>query len=529
METTMNQRSFSIKLWPPSQSTRLMLVERMTKNLSTPSIFSKKYGVLSAEEAKENAKQIEDSAFAAANEHYEREPDGDGSSAVQLYAKESSKHMLEILKRGPQTMEKVDSPCVTVFDISGGKRAFIEAEEAEELLRPLADKGNSYSRICFSNRSFGRGAARVAEPILVSLKDQLTEVDLSDFIAGRPEEEAIEVMNIFSSALEGCVLKFLDLSNNALGEKGVRAFEALLKSQSSLEELYLMNDGISEEAAGAVRELIPSTEKLKVLHFHNNMTGDEGAIAISEVVKRSPALEDFRCSSTRVGSEGGIALTEALKTCTSLKKLDIRDNMFGVEAGVALSQALSSHVGLVEAYLSYLNLEDEGAIALANAFKECTPSLEVLEMAGNEITAEAAPALASCIASKHLLKKLNLSENELKDEGAIRIGKALGGLKQLKEVDMSTNSIRRAGARLLAQSVIEKPDFKLLNIDGNFISDEGIDEVTEMFKKSPDMLGPFDENDPEGEDGDDEESNEEADDEDELGSKLKNLEVNQED
>jgi Ran GTPase-activating protein 1 len=38
--------------------------------------------------------------------------------------------------------------------------------------------------MCFSNRSFGLGAARVAEPILVSLRDQLKEVDLSDFIAG---------------------------------------------------------------------------------------------------------------------------------------------------------------------------------------------------------------------------------------------------------------------------------------------------------------------------------------------------------
>ncbi|KAF5185832.1 hypothetical protein FRX31_024583 [Thalictrum thalictroides] len=56
---------------------------------------------------------------------------------------------------------------------------------------------------------------------------------------------------------------------------------------------------------------------------------------------------------------------------------------------------------------------------------------------------------------------------------------------------------------------------------------EGIDEVTEIFARSPGMLGPFDENAPEGEDGDDED--EEADDENELGLQLGNLEVNQED
>lgn len=507
-----------------------MLVERMTNNLSTPTLFTQKYGTLSKEEAEENAKQIEERAFTAANQHYEKEPDGDGSSAVQLYAKECSKLILEALKRG--STRKVDKEVSisevvreTSFDISKGPRAFIEAEEAEELLRPLKEPGNSYTKVCFSNRSFGLGAARVAEPILASLKDQLKVVDLSDFIAGRPEAEALEVMNVVSAALEGSVLKSLDLSNNALGEKGVRAFGALLKSQKSLEELYLMNDGISEEAARAVCELVPSTEKLRVLHFHNNMTGDEGAIAISEVVKRSPLLEDFRCSSTRVGSEGGVALSEALKECVHLKKLDLRDNMFGIEGGVALADALSKHANLKEAYLSYLNLEDKGTVAIANAFKDSAPLLEVLELAGNDVTPAAAPALAACLAAKQHLLKLNLSENELKDEGTIQISESLEGLAQLTELDMSTNAIRRAGARVLGHLVVNKPGFQLLNINGNFISDEGIDDVKEIFKNSPEMLGPLDENDPEG--GDDEKDSEEEDngDETELESKLKNLDV----
>lgn len=535
-ESKSQPRPFSIKLWPPSQNTRQMLVVRVTDNLTTKSIFTQKYGSLSKEEAEENAKKIEDVAFATANEHYEKEPDGDGSSAVQLYAKECSKQILEVLKRGPSSKddkevlvyEEVSAPHDTVFDISKGARSFIEAKEAEETLEPLKEPGNSYTKICFSNRSFGLEAARVAEPILASIKNQLKEVDLSDFIAGRPEAEALEVMNIFSTALEGSILKSLNLSNNALGEKGVRAFGALLRSQSCLEELYLMNNGISEEAAEAVCELIPSTEKLRVLQFHNNMTGDKGALAISKVVKRSPLLEDFRCSSTRVGSEGGVALSDALDTCTHLKKLDLRDNMFGVEAGVALSKALSKYAGLTEVYLSYLNLEDEGAMAIARALKESASSLEVLDMAGNDITAEAAPIVAACIAEKQHLTKLNLAENELKDEGAIQISKVLEeGHLQLKEVDMSINSMRRAGARVLARVVVQKPEFKLLNIDGNFISDEGIDEVKEMFEKFPDRLGSFDENDPEGGDAE-EESGEGEGDEHELETKLEKLEVNKE-
>lgn len=533
---TFHQRTVSIKLWPPSQSTRILLVDRMTKNLITPSIFSRKYGLLSKEEAEEDAKQIEDIAFAAGDQHFEKEPYGDGSSAVQIYAKESSRLMLEVLKRGPKVKEdgevmqyeKATASHESVFDISGGRRSFIDSEEALELLKPLKEHEKSYTKICFSNRSFGMDAARVAEPILLSIKDQLKEVDLSDFIAGRSEEEALKVMNIFSSALEGCVLRYLNLSDNAMGEKGVNAFGSLLRSQNNLEELYLMNDGISEEAARAVSKFIPSTEKLRVLQFHNNMTGDEGAIAISEMVRRSPLLEDFRCSSTRVGSEGGIALAEALGTCTHLKKLDLRDNMFGVESGIALSKSLSAFGDLTEIYLSYLNLEDEGTEALASSLKETAPSLEVLEMAGNDITAGSAAALATCIAAKQFLTKLNLAENDLKDEGTILISQAISeGHGQLTEVDLSTNSIRRVGARVLAQAVVNKPGFKLLNINSNFISDEGIDEVKEIFKNSPDVLGPLDENDPEGEDLDEEADDEGADDKDDLESKLKGLDIKQ--
>ncbi|KAK6130354.1 hypothetical protein DH2020_035911 [Rehmannia glutinosa] len=520
--TNGERRHIAIKLWPPSENTRQMLVERMTNNLSTPTIFTRKYGSLSTAEAIKHAKKIEESAFATANQHYEQEPDGDGSSAVQLYARECSKLILDVLKGVSRIEEKeaviseVDSISrETFFDISKGQRAFIEEDEAQTLLSPLKEPGNSYTKICFSNRSFGLGAAHVAGPILASIKNQLKEVDLSDFVAGRPEAEALDVMNIFSEALECSNLKYLNISDNALGEKGVRAFGKLLRSQSNLEELYLMNDGISKEAAQAVCELVPSTEVLRVLQFHNNMTGDEGAIAISEILMRCPL---------------GIALSEALAKCRNLKKIDLRDNMFGVEAGVKLSEALYKHEHLTEIYLSYLNLEDDGAIAIADALKDSAPLLEVLEMAGNDITAEAAPSLYDCIYRKKRLVKLNLSENELKDEGAIQISKALGDAhEQLKEVDLSQNSIR-AAAKIVAQNLVHLPGFKCLNVNGNFISDEGIDELKDIFKECPDKLGPLDENDPDENDYDDKDGGDEDEgSEDELEAKLKNLDVNQED
>ncbi|KAH9320425.1 hypothetical protein KI387_015064 [Taxus chinensis] len=543
------KRGFSVKLWPPSESTRLMLVERMTSTLSSESFFSRRYGLLSKEEAAENAKQIEKLAFLAANDHSSEDPNADGSSAVQFYAKESSKLMLDALKRGPTAKarepvkeaitETVEASPMkeTVFDISGGQRGFVNGALATQLLRPLEERGNSYTKICFSNRSFGLEAACVAKSILMGVQKNLTDVDLADFIAGRPEAEALEVMSIFSSVLEGCVLRSLNLSDNALGEKGVRAFGSLLKSQKTLEELYFINNGISVEAARAICELLPSVERLKILHFHNNMTGDDGAKALSQLLKDCIALEDFRCSSTRVGSQGGIALAGALRAGSRLKRLDLRDNMFGKSGGVALSQAISGHLGLTEAYLSYLNFRDKGTIALANSLKEGAPSLKVLEIAGNDITPKAAPALAECLAVKHLLTKFVASENELKDEGSVSICRALAeGHEHLKELDLSTNSITGIGAKAAAEAVANKHDFDLLNIDANFISEEGIVVVKDVLRKGVkgvSVLGSLEDNDEEGgcddeeceSDDEDENEHEGSDSDTELKEKLQNLKM----
>lgn len=184
-----------------------MLVGQMTKNLSTESIFSRKYGLLTLEEASQNAKQIEETCFAAANEHFEREPDGDGSPVVLDYAKEISKLMLTPKEDVDLAVEiGVEHRKAAVFDTSGGQQAFIEAEAAQELLSPLAEEGNFYTKFIFTNRSFGFEAAQVVKSILAFVTGQLTEVDIYDIVTGRPEDEALEVMRIFSSALEGFAL-----------------------------------------------------------------------------------------------------------------------------------------------------------------------------------------------------------------------------------------------------------------------------------------------------------------------------------
>ena len=79
---------------------------------------------------------------------------------------------------------------------------------------------------------------------------------LSDMIAGRPEAEGLRVYEVLGSALKDKHLTEIDLSDNAVGPKGVRACRELLTNQEHLEKLYFCNCGISAEAAVSISELL---------------------------------------------------------------------------------------------------------------------------------------------------------------------------------------------------------------------------------------------------------------------------------
>ncbi|KAJ0734896.1 putative WPP domain-containing protein [Helianthus annuus] len=147
----------SVKLWPLSHSMRRILVEQIVKNLTTPSILSQKYGLLSKEEAEEDAKQIEYAAFVAATQHFRKEPERNGGSAAQVYARKSSELMVEFVKAGPKHKEDRETiPDLTILVDANGLSILLELLESRNLnhqryscvaLCKLAEKASSLSPV----------------------------------------------------------------------------------------------------------------------------------------------------------------------------------------------------------------------------------------------------------------------------------------------------------------------------------------------------------------------------------------------
>lgn len=78
-------------------------------------------------------------------------------------------------------------------------------------------------QIKLSTKSFGIEAAEVAARAIENVAESLTHADISDIIAGRPEKEVLGALQIISRSLAKAKLKALDLSDNALGQKGISA------------------------------------------------------------------------------------------------------------------------------------------------------------------------------------------------------------------------------------------------------------------------------------------------------------------
>lgn len=71
-------------------------------------------------------------------------------------------------------------------------------------------------------------AAEQVAVFLASIEGELRTADISDVIASRPEEEALQALRVLCAALKRFHLVEVNLSDNALGEKGIDACKDVL-------------------------------------------------------------------------------------------------------------------------------------------------------------------------------------------------------------------------------------------------------------------------------------------------------------
>lgn len=428
----------------------------------------------------------------------------------------------------------------------GNGRELLDADRATALLPPTTH--THYTHITLSGKSFSLPAARVFAPLLAG-QSRLLEADLSDIIAQRNTEEAIAVLDCLCSAVSQHSLLALNLSDNAIGARGVEAVSQALRQQTALQRVTFNNDGLQgsavavlvdsllhpyrtadEQAANQPRPptalYVPNVSSLPTSIRHveliRNLLPNRDAEALVPLILSSPHLTHFILASTRLSPAGGLAIVRALSSpaLTSFVHIDLHDGKLGPEAGLVLANQLLTPVK--SAHLTHLNLgdidvndRDESCTAIRAiivALSSAAPRLQHLDLHHNDITARLAALLAASLANKPQLTHLCLDDNPIGSSGTSALLRSLPSsvvVLSLREVGMSARAV--SGLVRWAQ---EGPKGRRLEVNGNRIRSEGVEELRRGVEEGEyeSVLGSMSENEEdEEEEKEGEQEEEEAD------------------
>ena len=410
----------------------------------------------------------------------------------------------------------------TTFSLVG-TREMLTAETTTKYFATIKNP-ETINKIIFSTKSFDVDSAKIASTYIEKMVN-LKIADLSDFIAGRETSIGLEVLNIISTALSKTKLVELDVSENALGPRGIEACKPLLASKETLARISFCNDGLSAEACESIRDLLlfrgeNMPTSLTHLRFHNNMSGSGGAIAIADVVKNSPSLQLFELSSTRCGRDGGETLCSAFEFCPNIESINVGDNTFGIESGKILAQVLKNKTKLKYLKVSDIGLEDEGmsALLLSLGTEKCTNLIE-LDISCNDLTYEGLLSLGLVFRNNLQLEKLILDDNEIGSRGSMRVARAIEkNSKKLNHLAMMTCDIKRNGVNAICDVFLnnnkkddnsndnnnnDNNDKTKVLLNGNRISSESMALIQDQYIKSMESFvefGSFSDNDSEASD-----------------------------
>ena len=344
--------------------------------------------------------------------------------------------------------------------------------------------------LCLSNKSYTPNAAKLIADFITSgtspsLCSQITSLDVSDVIASQSEMDGLDVLNTLSLAFKDSKLTHINLSDNAMGSKGITSCKSIL-SLPTLESLQLCNNGLSETSMEEVSDILLNSGvcgNMKRLHFFNNMSGDGGCTAFARIIQKcSCNLIDIRFSGTRAQREGSLNVALALKHLfckegCSIEHLDLADNSFGVDGAQALSSLLILCKDLNYLDLRNCLLEDEGIRLISNSLLNCCECLQHLDFSGNDLTKSATNDIVSVLQKAATLKVFWAQENELTSIGVRGIAKALKS--SLLELHLGSNECGTIGAEAIVQA--RTTNLCVLSLDENIFATDDVWALQEAY------------------------------------------------
>ncbi|XP_072517593.1 uncharacterized protein [Salminus brasiliensis] len=304
------------------------------------------------------------------------------------------------------------------LDLSGRIQGDSEMKQLSDLLK---DSHCRPEKIKLNNSSITEEGCAVLSAALSSNPSHLKELDLSENKLGNPGVKKIcDLLKILD-----CRLAKLNLSDCSVTQEGYEDLASALKSNPSshLTELDLRGNDPGDSGVKKLTDLVEDSNcKLKTLRLLKTAAAEEAWTSLSSALGINILLQtELKLSRNSAGPSGDsrVKLLCAVlqDTHCKLRRLRINDDDLTEESCSALATVLTSST-LTELDLSSNNLQDSGVKELCSGLKDPLCKLKKLSLSFCRITEGGYAALASALkSSSSALTELDLRGNDPGDTG----------------------------------------------------------------------------------------------------------------
>jgi Ran GTPase-activating protein 1 len=306
------------------------------------------------------------------------------------------------------------------FTISQSGLQLDTAEDVAAGVAKLLEAKDQVAEVVLSKNSYGIEATQSIGNAL-SQCPGLQVVNLSDIFTGRVKSVLNPALRNLAEGLMPCRdLVELDLSDNAFGPDGVRAFSFLIEASPQLKVLKVNNNGLGVEGGSLLAAALLTCEGIQLTSFSagRNRLEDVGTRELARAFRTMKSLRQISLYQNAIRGEGMVSLFEAFNECGDLQIIEIQDNFLSEESvytGLAASLLKLQYVSILN--IGDCNLQDEGAQAVLKALSQTSPHMLELHLEHNELSARStADLLIELLPSKPQLEKVSLKGNEFDEE-----------------------------------------------------------------------------------------------------------------
>jgi len=272
----------------------------------------------------------------------------------------------------------------------------------------------------------------------------------------------------------------LDLTETQLGSKGGLVIAQLLRNNSTLQQLNLTSNSIGTKGMKAIAPELTTNSTLQLLNLSYNNIKSRGATLLAQALENPTSVCDLKSlnlTGNSIGHKGLQTLSPMLTVNRTIESLYVGINNIGPEGAAHLAFAIKRNYAIKVLHINDNNIGPDAASLLFDQLRDENRTLEILNLAGNNIGTQGAIDLTEVFSQNPVLTEINLSSNQIGSDCAVAFADALSYNMSLNQLNLSNNRIDDRGARaiggLLSDPKIRPPQTISLE-DNPDISEEGL-------------------------------------------------------